>query len=74
MSVRFSCAAQNNHAKKKNNIEWREDSSNASDKYLRNKIRHHLVPLLKRNKPQFLEGFIKLKLFTEAAELVKMRQ
>jgi tRNA(Ile)-lysidine synthase len=22
----------------------REDSSNASDKYLRNKIRHHLVP------------------------------
>jgi len=25
-------------------IEWREDSSNASDDYLRNKIRHHLIP------------------------------
>jgi tRNA(Ile)-lysidine synthase len=30
-----------------NGIKWREDSSNASDKYLRNKIRHDLVPLLK---------------------------
>jgi tRNA(Ile)-lysidine synthase len=46
---------------KENNIEWREDSSNASDKYLRNKIRHHLVPLLKEINPQFLEVFIKLK-------------
>jgi tRNA(Ile)-lysidine synthase len=44
---------------KENNIEWREDSSNASDKYLRNKIRHHLVPLLKEINPQFLEGFHK---------------
>ena len=31
-----------------NNIEWREDSSNASDKYIRNKIRHDLVPILIR--------------------------
>jgi tRNA(Ile)-lysidine synthase len=31
-------------------LEWREDSSNASDKYERNKIRHHLIPeLLKIN-------------------------
>jgi len=30
-----------------NQIIWREDSSNASDNYLRNKIRHHLVPVLK---------------------------
>ncbi|KOS05212.1 potassium ABC transporter ATPase [Flavobacterium akiainvivens] len=29
------------------NIQWREDSSNASDKYLRNKLRHHVVPILK---------------------------
>ena len=25
---------------------WREDSSNAGDGYGRNKVRHHLVPLL----------------------------
>jgi tRNA(Ile)-lysidine synthase len=29
---------------------WRRDS-NASDKYLRNKIRHDLVPLLKELNP-----------------------
>jgi tRNA(Ile)-lysidine synthase len=34
-----------------NGIEWREDSSNASDKYLRNKIRHDLVPLFKALNP-----------------------
>ena len=30
-----------------NQLVWREDSSNASDKYVRNKIRHHIVPVLK---------------------------
>lgn len=29
-----------------NQIAYREDKSNASDKYLRNKIRHHLIPVL----------------------------
>ncbi len=27
-------------------LQWREDESNAKDTYLRNRIRHHLVPLL----------------------------
>ncbi|NQV51877.1 MAG: tRNA lysidine(34) synthetase TilS [Flavobacteriales bacterium] len=27
-------------------LQWREDESNAKDAYLRNRIRHHLVPLL----------------------------
>src|SRR5690606_21030619 len=40
-----------------NNIEWREDQSNASDKYLRNKIRHHIVPIFKELNPNFLESF-----------------
>ena len=44
---------------KENNILWREDSSNASDKYLRNKIRHHIVPILKELNPDFLSSFQK---------------
>ncbi|MDI1255339.1 MAG: tRNA lysidine(34) synthetase TilS [Flavobacterium sp.] len=41
----------------KNKIQWREDSSNASDKYLRNKIRHQMVPVLKEINPNFLDSF-----------------
>jgi len=43
---------------KENNIEWREDSSNASDKYLRNKLRHLIVPELKSLNPAFSNSFI----------------
>ena len=53
---------------KQNHIEWREDSSNASDKYLRNKIRHHLVPLLKELNPQFLESFQKTQTFLQQSQ------
>ncbi len=35
-----------------NSITWREDSSNESDKYLRNNLRHHLLPQLKKIAPQ----------------------
>nr|WP_315149435.1 tRNA lysidine(34) synthetase TilS [uncultured Flavobacterium sp.] len=44
---------------KDNAIGWREDSSNALDKYLRNKIRHNLVPILKELNPDFLSSFQK---------------
>jgi tRNA(Ile)-lysidine synthase len=37
---------------KKNKLTYREDSSNASDKYVRNKIRHHVIPVLKEINPQ----------------------
>lgn len=54
-----------------NKLKWREDSSNASDKYLRNKIRHHLVPLLKELNPNFISSFEKTQSFlSEAQELV----
>ena len=42
---------------KTNQIEWRDDKSNAETKYLRNKIRHDIVPLLKQLHPTFLENF-----------------
>jgi tRNA(Ile)-lysidine synthase len=44
---------------KENGISWREDSSNASDKYLRNKIRHQIVPILKELNDSFLKSFEK---------------
>jgi len=40
-----------------NSLQWREDSSNASDKYLRNKIRHHIVPVFKEINDSFLQSF-----------------
>lgn len=48
---------------KENNIEWREDSSNTSDKYLRNKIRHNVVPVLKELNPDFLSSFLKTQAY-----------
>lgn len=39
------------------NLSWREDSSNAESKYLRNKIRHEIVPRLKDLHPTFLQNF-----------------
>ena len=37
----------------KHGISWRNDSSNDSDKYLRNNIRHHLLPELRKINPDF---------------------
>jgi tRNA(Ile)-lysidine synthase len=57
---------------KENNIEWREDSSNASNKYLRNKIRHDLVPILKEINPNFLDAFQKTQSYLqESQEMVE---
>ncbi|WP_246085366.1 tRNA lysidine(34) synthetase TilS [Paucihalobacter ruber] len=39
------------------NVLWREDSSNISTKYLRNKLRHEVVPVLKEINPQLLDSF-----------------
>ena len=38
-------------------LSWREDSSNESEYYLRNRIRHRLVPQLLDLNPAFLENF-----------------
>jgi tRNA(Ile)-lysidine synthase len=34
-------------------LRYREDSSNLSDKYIRNKIRHHIIPLFQEINPGF---------------------
>lgn len=40
-----------------NEISWREDSSNEKDDYLRNKIRHHLAPMIHDLNPGYLKTF-----------------
>ncbi len=42
---------------KANNIKWRDDSSNKSVKYLRNKLRHEVIPILKEINPSLLQSF-----------------
>jgi tRNA(Ile)-lysidine synthase len=42
-----------------NNISWREDDSNSSKKYFRNKIRHDVIPVLQELNPSILETFTK---------------
>lgn len=44
---------------KENHIDWREDKSNASTKYIRNKVRHQVLPILKEINPSLLETFAK---------------
>lgn len=44
---------------KENKIEWREDASNAATKYVRNKIRHQIIPVLKEINPSLLTSFQK---------------
>ncbi len=38
-------------------IQWREDRTNSSIRYVRNKIRHKVVPLLKELNPNLLDTF-----------------
>lgn len=42
-----------------NQLSWREDLSNLDNKYLRNKIRNELIPILKEINPSFLGSFSK---------------
>lgn len=56
----------------KNNVVWKEDSSNASDKYLRNKIRHDVIPVLKELNANFLSSFQNtLHFLNQSNELVQ---
>ena len=38
-------------------LQWREDSSNASNKYVRNVIRHEIIPQMALVHPNYLENF-----------------
>ncbi len=56
---------------KNENIIWRDDNSNASTKYLRNKLRHDVIPILKEMNPQLLQNFQKTQShLQESAEII----
>ncbi|MBW4360995.1 tRNA lysidine(34) synthetase TilS [Flavobacterium taihuense] len=61
----FSSRLEIENYAKQHNIQWREDSSNASDKYLRNKIRHHLIPVLKELNPNLITSFLKTESYLQ---------
>ncbi|MDX1939793.1 MAG: tRNA lysidine(34) synthetase TilS [Saprospiraceae bacterium] len=55
---------------KAENIIFREDASNEEDKYARNKIRHHVIPILQEINPNFEQTAAKnLKYLREAEYL-----
>jgi tRNA(Ile)-lysidine synthase len=54
-----------------NKLTWREDKSNASTKYLRNKIRHKIAPVLKEINPSLLNSFsFTLKNLSESKQII----
>lgn len=55
-----------------NKLQWREDSSNETDKYTRNRFRHHLLPWLMHEIPQAYDGFeASFNRLNETEKLVK---
>ncbi len=51
-----------------NTIVWKDDSSNASDAYLRNHLRHHAIPELEQAVSHFLEGVTKTQEYLKQTE------
>jgi len=49
-------------------IDWREDASNETDHYNRNKIRHHIIPQFENLNPNVIKGFQQTSLKMRAAE------
>jgi len=55
----------------KNNFAWQEDSSNQKDVYLRNHIRHHIVPEFEKINPSFANQMDELLLEISEVEKIK---
>lgn len=52
----FATRGEINAYATRHKLEWREDASNASTKYHRNKIRHTIIPAFESINPAFLEN------------------
>mgnify|MGYP003639870921 FL=1 len=55
---------------KQHKLQWREDSSNSSTKYLRNKLRHEVIPILKGINPKLLQNFKKTQQYLKDAKSI----
>ncbi|WP_036385263.1 tRNA lysidine(34) synthetase TilS [Muricauda sp. MAR_2010_75] len=55
---------------KRENLQWRVDSSNSDKKYLRNKIRLEIVPKLKELHPAFLENFKRTQIHLQDTQVL----
>ncbi len=55
---------------KENAISWREDQSNQETKYLRNKIRHQITPILKEINPNLVDSFQKTTLYLQESNQI----
>lgn len=47
------------------NLQWCEDATNTDPAFLRNKVRHSVVPLLKELSPSFLKSFLRTKTYLQ---------
>jgi tRNA(Ile)-lysidine synthase len=57
---------------KRNKLKFREDSSNASDKYLRNRVRHQLIPLLEEMNPSIRKTILaEIRHLSDAEKIYK---
>jgi tRNA(Ile)-lysidine synthase len=57
---------------KEQKLKFREDSSNASDKYIRNKIRHQIIPVMKEINPSLEKTFMEnVERFKEVEDIVE---
>ncbi len=55
---------------KRRGLRWMEDSSNRTDKYVRNRLRHHLIPLLEKEyNSQFRKHFFLLSRFAREDDI-----
>ena len=53
-----------------NGIKWREDASNSEIKYVRNKIRHQVIPVLKELNPSLLKAHQKTTNFLKQSQQI----
>jgi tRNA(Ile)-lysidine synthase len=59
---------------KKNKLAYREDSSNLKNDYTRNKIRHQLIPVIKKLNPEYTEIFTENVERLQQTELIYLQQ
>ena len=53
-----------------NNIQYREDSSNSSNKYVRNKVRNQIIPIMQEINPDLIDSIAKTMSRIEDVEII----